>query len=252
MTGGEHDPADDLRRRLYAPGASAADVARYRTLAGPEPEPGTAAPSPDPRPDPPARRRRTALLAAGGLLTALAVGAAGIAVAGGRGPDPAATRTPPAVAVPVQTTLPIEVAARVGFVRALASGGDAGLLQFFLDNPDARPDAIRTISRAASDEYHGTGSGTIALEPSALAERGGRMTVLVVLDDAAKFEWRATRLAQSNDRSGPEVPVDRRSGLLQPGEVGTTTIAYRSGAPTSLLVLVGEGVRWGAVVVFTD
>lgn len=251
MAGGRDESPDGLRRRLYAPGATEEDVEAYRTVAGHQPEPASPQPLPAPT-STPARRRRTGLLAAGGVLLVVVVATAGIAVAGGRVAGPVPTGTARAVAVPVQTTLPIAVSARLEFVRNLEAGRLAGLLPFFLNTPAARPTAIRTVGRAASDEFRGVGAGTIALEPSALAARRGRMTVLLVVDTVDGFEWRATRLAQTNDRSGPEVPVARRAGVLQPGEVGTTTITYRGGAPTSLQVLVGPGVRWGAVVVFTD
>jgi hypothetical protein len=249
-------PQDDLRRRLYAPGATAEDLAAYRAAGGSaDPEPAATAaeqPAPaPPRPLPPTGPRRRTVLA-GAVLGGASLVAGTVALVAAQ-PGPA---RPPATAAPaeppVQVRLPIPPDASAAFVRALDGAGDVGIGEYLLAHPDARPTAISTPRRAASTEYRGEGAGTIALEPSALADRGGRITVLLVLDQPGKVEWRATRLAESNDRSGPIVPVATGSAVLGPGQIGTTTAAYRGPAPRALLVLVAEQVRWGALVVFTD
>lgn len=269
--GREQDALDARRRRLYAPGATDADLAAYRDAApGPAPMPGPrSAPEMAPRSGAGARQaaprlrlrlrlRRGVVLGAAGTL--LVVVAAVVVVvqqgpAGGFSPAPSTTRATLRAAAPAPTTVadrvPVAAAVRTAFVRALDAGRAPGVLDYFFEHPRALPPSLRTTVRAASTEYSGRGTRTIALDPSQLAALGGRMTVVVVLDRDADFSWRAERIAQDDDRSGPVVPVGSYSGSGRAGEPTSVTIVT-DGAASRLAVFVDESVRWGAVVVFTD
>lgn len=278
---GQDEGLDDLRRRLYAPGATSADVDRYRA-ALPAPvftppsasvpprsaaapivaradEPAAAprvadAPDapmpPEPRPHP-HRRRVPLLVVAGAAAVGVVLVVALLQRTAAPSPTPAPTVT--AAAAPVrQDRLPFPSAASAALVVALDRGDQAGIRRYLYEHPEARPTAISTVTRADSAEFSGEGSGTVPLRPSSLATRSGRFTLLITVDEPGRYEWRGTRLAAANDRSGPLVTVAEGSGDLAPGQVGTATVEYEDGAPTALQVLVGEHVRWGAVAVFTD
>lgn len=274
-TEGQDGSLDDLRRRLYAPGATSADLDRYRAaLPAPVPAPpsvpvpprSTAAPivaraeepaeaprvadAPEAEPRPLPRRRRLPLLVVAG---AAALGVVLVVALLQRTPTPSPVPTVTAVAAPApQDRLPFPSAASAALVVALDRGDQAGIRRYLYEHPEARPTAISTVTRADSAEFSGEGSGTVPLRPSSLATRSGRFTLLITVDEPGRYEWRGTRLAAANDRSGPLVTVAEGSGDLAPGQVGTATVAYEDGAPTALQVLVGEHVRWGAVAVFTD
>ena len=232
----EAERRDALRRRLYAPDVTEAEVAAYRATRRT-----------------PVDRARIAVVAGAVLLVAAVV----IVVL-------VSTRPPAAVAPPraslssavppalTQSTIPASASMRLAFVGALQEGRSAGLLPFFLAHPTARPANLRTNGRADSTEYSGHGSSTIALDPSALAEHGGRVTVIVVTDRAAAFTWTAERIAQRNDRSGPVVTLATQRGSTRPGEPVASTFVYDGGAPARLALELGARVHWGAVVVFTD
>ena len=242
---------DDLRRRLYGPDASSDDVARYRAASG-EPAEGSRPPvSPPPR-------RRTPRPVVIAVVLVVAVGIAVGVLTAGR-PAAAPTAAPSAGPASTATTsspgidrVPAPASVRAGFVRALASGGRAELLRYFFDHHDLLPPAILTVGRADSTEYAGVGPTRIALSPSALAERGGRVTVIVVLDRAGSYRWQATRVPVRQDRSGPAQVVATAGGGIEAGAPIAGTFGYGRGAPSRLSVRVAAGTRWGAVVVFTD
>lgn len=164
----------------------------------------------------------------------------------------AASPTPSATAQTTQSRIPASSTARQQFVRSLQAGGSPGLLNYLYGHPSYLPGSVPTEGREDSTEYSGRGTSTIVLDPSELAERGGWVTVIVVTDRAATFSWRAERIAQANDRSGPVLTVASHAGSARAGEPVTSAFGYSHDAPARLSVSVDGTVTWGAVVVFTS
>lgn len=247
---------DALRRRLYAPGVTEDDVAAYRSAE-------TDAASHEPT-APPARvvadRRRAVIVAGGVLLVVVAVAALLIthplaAITASRAASRATSTSSPSSSPSAgiaQAAVPASSSTRSTFVHLLREGEGPGLLQYLYENPTFLPGNLRTTSRADSTEFSGSGTSTIALDPSASAQHGGRVTVILVTDRAAAFSWSAERIAQRNDRSGPVVTLASHPGTTRPGEPVSSTFVYDGGAPARLALDLGGAVHWGAVVVFTD
>lgn len=237
---GRDEPApspDALRRRLYRAEATEQDLVRYRqTLRRGARRPATA----------PLRRtlphRRMALLLLAGLLT----GALVVLTT----PQRTAPTTSPARASPGPEPVALTVAAdaRAAFVRSLEQGRGAGLAQYFFQHPDARPPAVTTLSRAATEEHDGVGTQAVGLAPSDLADHGGRITVMLTLARTARARWRAVR-------SGAQATADDLRGRRTEQLAGlpvSTTVGYRATAPDRLLIEAAPGVRWDVVVVFSN
>jgi hypothetical protein len=244
---------DALRRRLYAPDVTERDVAAYR-----EAEAETAADGPPADPGGRGRRfpERRRLAVAGGAVLLVIVGVVlllttrplAAVVASGTSPTPTHSATP---TFP-QSRIPASASARLQFIRSLQTGDTPGLLEYLYGHPSYLPAAIRTPGRSNSTEYSGQGSGTITLDPSELAQRGGHVTVILVTDRPATVSWRTARIAQRNDRSGPVVPMASHAGSTRAGEPISATSGYGGSAPARLALSLDETIRWGAVVVFTD
>ena len=253
----EAERLDALRRRLYAPDVTEAEVAAYRAAAGRRA--AAEAPAQEHRGRPtraaaPHGRRR---LVGGGVAVLLV--AAGIAVlvtthplaaftGAAPSPTPSVTRLPRLI----EGEVPTSIASRAEFVSALQGGREPGLLEYLYEHRTYLPAAISTPRRAASTEYAGQGSSTLALDPSDLTQAGGRVTVFLVLDRPATYSWRAQRAARLQDPSGPVLELAEQAGSNRAGEPTTTTFRYEGRAPTRLAVYTDETVKWGAVVVFTD
>lgn len=245
---------DALRRRLYAPGVTDDDVAAYRSAE-------TDAASHEPT-APPARvvaHRRRAVIVAGGVLLVFAAVAALLiahplaAITASRTASRATSTSSPSPSAGIaQAAVPASASTRSTFVHLLREGEGPGLLQYLYENPTFLPGNLRTTSRADSTEFSGIGTSTIALDPSASAQHGGRVTVILVTDRAAAFSWSAERIAQRNDRSGPVVTLASHPGTTRPGEPVSSTFVYDGDAPARLALDLGGAVHWGAVVVFTD
>jgi hypothetical protein len=252
----EAERLDALRRRLYAPDVTEAEVAAYRAAAERQAE--AEAPAHE-------HRSRPARAAAPHGHRALVGGGAGLLVAAGIAvlvtthPLAAFTRAAPSPTASVSTLprliegeVPTSIASRAEFVSALQGGREPGLLEYLYEHRTYLPAAISTPRRAASTEYAGQGSSTLALDPSDLTQAGGRVTVFLVLDRPATYSWRAQRSAQLQDPSGPVLELAEQAGSNRAGEPTTTTFRYEGRAPTRLAVYTDETVKWGAVVVFTD
>jgi hypothetical protein len=247
----EAERLDALRRRLYAPDVTEAEVAAYRAAAEQQAE--AEAPAHEHR----SRPARTA--APHGRRALVASSAAGIAVLVTTHPlaaftGAAASPTPSVRALPrlIEGEVPTSIASRADFVSALQGGREPGLLEYLYEHRTYLPAAISTPRRADSTEYAGQGSSTLALDPSDLTQAGGRVTVFLVLDRPATYSWRAQRAAQLQDPSGPVLELAEQAGSNRAGEPTTTTFRYEGRAPTRLAVYTDETVKWGAVVVFTD
>ena len=242
------DDPDELRRRLYRPDASADDVARYRAVA---PAP-TAVLEPDPAETPtptPSARRRAPLLAAAAVALVLAAGGAVLVALGPRPPAP-----PPAPRFSADagvTTLVASATDRTRFAAALAAGRSAGVLHFLLLHPDRIPAAIRTVTRADSDERSGTGPAQIALDPSPAAKRGGELTVMLTIDRSTAAGWSVMESAGEPSQRLDD-PVDAHRITALAGLPAVATFRYEAPAPQVLEIMVPAGVRWDAAFTFTD
>lgn len=242
---------DALRRRLYAPGTTEADLAAYRAA---EQAVVVAAPAAERRIVRSRSLRRRILVAAGAAVLVVGGGSAlvvGRPLAAISGTGPSASPTV-AAAIVDEAELPASATDRATFVRVLQAGDDPGLLTYLYEHPGFLPPSLRTQVRAASTEYSGQGTSTIALDPSDLTRHGGRVSVILVLDRAGTYSWRAQRIAQTNDRSGPVVELGAKAGTGRAGEPTSATFRYSGTAPARLALYVDETVKWGAVVVFTD
>lgn len=248
------EDAEELRRRLYAPGASDADRDRYEAVGAaakaapvePAPvEPAQVAPvEPAAAPPPPAapvrRRRVGALIAGAAVIVALLVGgitAARVAVDGrpsGPAPTPVAMSDEDRRSVQENLTL----------------GNYAGIAAFLVTH---RVLALGNPTRVETVEKMGVGNGTVRLSPVPAETVRGRATVLFVTAGSAQAGW--TTLRREVDPSGEEqfLTQVQRSGFQQGGQITTHSFRYTSGdRPVELRVTVPDGVRWGAAVVFTD
>ena len=242
------DPAiPALRRRLYAPGATDADVTRYRAAVDADAAARGAEPGPQLADAPVPRRRvdrRTALLLLG---AALVVAVAVLPRLAPAAPIPSAARP-----VLRTTTLPLPETVRSGFVAALVTGRSAGLSDVLTQHPGFRPRALSAIVRSDVEEHDATGATAVVLDPSEEAAHGGRMTVLLLLSTAGSARWQASRIVIRDDGTQYHQDVaDARLGLLA-GTPLATTFRYRGAAPDQLAVDAPAGVHWDAVVVFSD
>jgi hypothetical protein len=234
------EDAEVLRRRLYAPGASAADVERYRGL-------GIAVRVVPPEDRPPVARRRSParLLRPVALAVVILAGLALVRVA-------AREATP--VTVPVvraATAVAMPATDRAAMRTALAERDDvavAGLLLAY-----RVPPALRTATRSLLVEQTGSGTATVPVDPQSSRVFRGRATVLLVLDRAARAGW--TTSWRRVDGSGVRTleRQQERSGLQSAGEPTSATYRYGSGEqPVQVRVDAPDGVRWAVEVVFTD
>lgn len=239
------DPRADqerLRLRLYAPGATQADVEAYRAT-----EPG-ALPEPD---GIRARARRGLVLrsgAAGAGIALAIVGIVAVVVAHPFAPAPVPTSS---IAEVEAGELAVPEAARAGFLRAFDAGEDPQLLTYLDAHPRLLLTRLRGAGRPDSTGLSGIGPATVALSPTNAAERSGRVTVVLLVDRSGRYDWQATRVAMENDRSGPEPPVAEHAGTARAGVPVSGTVVYSSGVPTRLTMLLPTGMRWAAVVVYS-
>jgi hypothetical protein len=235
------DDAEDLRRRLYAPGASADDVARFREAG---PAPGAAAVLEDPPPPAPSRRGRLVrllVLAGLGVLGVLVV--TGIALA--------RSTTAAQEAVPAPTPVPRTADDRLEIQDDLAVGNGAGIAAFLVTHRP--PPALVHVRRAFTVERAGTGDGVAEIFPVTAATFEGHATVLMVLARSGDAGW--TLLRRQVDSSGEQRLVQQRQrrGVQEAGVLTTDTFRYASGdRPVEVHVKAPAGVRWGLAVVFSD
>lgn len=225
--------AEGLRRRLYAPGASTADVDRYREVA----------PQPAAREAP--RRRRLARVVPG-VLMVLVVSGILLAGAAARSVTPAVV---PVVAAP--TVLQVSDADRRAIREALAARDDIAVAGFLLAR--RAPPALRTATRSLIVEQTGTGPATVGVDPESAAAFRGRATVLLVLGRAGEAGW--TTFWRRVDASGIRTleRQQQRAGRQEAGDLTTATYRYGSGEqPVKVRVRAPAGVRWAVEVVFTD
>ncbi|GAA2753637.1 hypothetical protein [Amnibacterium kyonggiense] len=239
MTG---EDAESLRRRLYAPGASDADVERFR---GAEPVAVVEADRPAAEPESalPTGRSRTRLAAV--LVLALVLLVAVLAVAVGRlATDAGRPETPP-------TALRMTAEDRQDIATAFADGTNAGIAAFLVTH--RAPPALRTATRFFTEEHAGTGPATVDLEPAPASAFQGRATVLLVLQQPGRVSWSAFR--RQVDATGEQrlVLQRQRGGELDGEQLTADTFPYRSGdRPVQVRIDAPPGARWGFAVVYSD
>jgi hypothetical protein len=219
---------DELRARLYRPGATAEDRRRYDAAqaaaaasaapaSAPSAAPGREAP--DASPARPRHRRRGPILAAvlvAGVLTAGVAAARMSAEATSTSAAPRATPTP---------------------------GDD--LLHW---HPERPVTGVRLASDPTVQQFHGRGAGTAQLEARGLPDSEGRLEVMLTVADDAPVLWTATRVDV-----GPGSIVNVRvlgghSGMQRRAVPVPVSFLFAGGPPTEVHVQVPNGVAWGLVV----
>src|SRR4051794_15579964 len=167
MTARGSDPGpgpDELRRRIYRPGATDDDRARYRAVTASQPVSSAAvAASADPPTKPPAhplitRTARTARARSrrAGLLPAAAVAVAALAGIA-MGLLPPAAGGPPASS---PRAIAVDDSTRGEFVRNLATGDGAGIAAYLVTH--GSPPQFGMAHRFYTIERSGTGRGSIS------------------------------------------------------------------------------------------
>jgi hypothetical protein len=234
--------AEDLRRRLYRPGADDGDVAAYLEATH---EDGPPAPEPVRQRRPRSRRRRPVLVAAGGLVALLALLGVVRTLGEGQeaGPAAAVLGTPTPSVAPLPTAF-VEPDTRIVFLRNLLSGRDAGLLAW-VDDHGWAPE----VPRDRFVETHGTGDGVVSL-PVGSAAGDGRLVVLLVLAEDGVASWSSARLVLHDDRTVRLAAVSTRTGSLQAGvpTYGRVDFGWRD-RPMRVIVEAPAGATWGLAAV---
>ena len=230
------DDAEDLRRRLYAPGASAEDVERFH---GADAAPRAVVV--EVATPPPARPRR--------LLPLLAVAVLGVLVVVGLSVARATTATQ--AAIPAPTPVRMTADDRQEIENNLADGNGAGIAAFLVTH--RAPPALVDVRRAFTVERTGIGDGIAQIAPVTAETFQGHATVLIALERSGDAGW--TLFRRHVDPSGEQqlVPQRQRRGVQDAGALTTDTFRYASGdRPVEVHVQAPTGVRWGIAIVFSD
>lgn len=255
---------DQLRRRVYASGASEADRDRYRRAiadrdaardgSAPRPEAPlpTAVPVSEPVPVPVPvaaplpvrarrdRRRRPVIVGAVVLVLVTAVGL--IALQHISAPQPDTDEA-------ASTKLSVSPAERSELLQNLADGKVAGFGAYLLTHRSLP--ALRTATGFLTTEWRGTGPRTIAT--AAASGPHARFTVLLVLATGGHGSWTAVRTTRDSEGRMRLVTLARRGGDQQAGVPTTATVGTSlSGGPDRIRIDVPPGVRWGAAMVVSD
>ena len=233
----ERDDAEELRRRLYAPGASADDVERFRSA-----DPAlTAVVDQAPPPEPPSRRPRLIALVAVVLLGLLVV--AGISLAR------ITTATQDAIPAPTRVAMTADDVQEIE--GNLADGNGAGIAAFLVTH--RAPPALLSATRADTIESAGTGDGVAQISPVTAETFQGRATVLLVLARTGDAGWTVFRRQVDSAGDQQILRQRQRAGLQVAGVLTTDTFRYASGdRPVEIHVQAPAGVRWGVAVVLSD
>jgi hypothetical protein len=226
---------DDLRRRIYAPDATAEDGERYRAaLAAAEGGPVSDLPVAGPRRSPKAPGIR---LVAATLAVLVAAALAALLPRVAAGPT-----------VPAFSPITIDATARAQLLRNLAEGGPPGLTTYLLTHRTFRSTALRQNPM----EHWGIGPGAVSLTLSQPSTEPGTVAVVLVCDHAGAASWTAFSLRPEPGSDDPQGPLADRTGRLDAGVPAAATFSYPAGhPPLRLWIEVPKGVRWGAEVLFT-
>ena len=239
---------DALRRRLYAPDATAADLERYRAVEQVDAAPGTTEPAAGT-----SHVRRGPVLSAAGVLVVLGVAAVGLAL-GTSAPTatptlaPAPSAAPPTQVVADYEALAIPPAVRTAFVEEVRRGRPIGLQQYFTDHPAQQPRQVLSGLRENSVEQAGTGSAVLDIPTAGAAGDGGQLTLVLTVDRPTTAQW--SLVAPGNRDDGDRIALDDVQGL--PGQPAVASLPYTPLRPTSLAITVPAGVHWDLMTIFTD
>lgn len=213
---------DELRRRLYRPGAGDEDVRRYEAV---RPSAGTSAPEAEPAA--PARSPVRARVV-GALLVVVAVAAFALAA----GPRPVATTPAPS------TTARAEL-------RDIGRGTAVDVRRGSQSSPEAvvtQLDGTPMLGRRVD----GRGTAIVVLGPAADAERG-RAVVAVSTGGGAAVTWRALLDVVRRDWT-TDATVVAEGRASSPGRaVRPDAFSWTGGPPTRIAVIAPAGVRWSLV-----
>lgn len=268
MTDGRRPDGEALRRRLYRPGATEADVAAYDAAAAAEapaevvaPEParpaevparagtaGVPVDAPDPAPAP--KRSKRLLLGLALAVPALLVVAL-VVRPGAPSPAPSPTATPAASPSLQPDGAAVSSAERAGFISRLVAGEQAGLSTYLDRHAQDLPAALAQATRSDTLEFAGDGTGAVELDPPSIGDDGGRVTVLLVLSADGEASWALTR--PRTDDPAQSTSAGSASGGQTAGAMTAATVSYAPGQrPTRLRVAAPPGVRWGVAAVFSN
>ncbi|MCU1472746.1 hypothetical protein [Amnibacterium sp.] len=255
---------EELRRRLYSPGATGEDHARYRAAIeaaqaariepppADEPVPETPSDAPSPRLS---RRPR-------GLMVAVGSGAVVIATLAVLALHPPAPSPPtPAVQAPVRaetldpadappppSPVDIDEGTRAGFLRNLEAGRTAGI------GPYLAAHLAGSLGTAVPRvlEWRGRGPETLTLVRPAAALAQGRATVFLVTELAGWAGWTAYRAGTAYEGRDYLQTEAGRAGNQEGGALTAGSFDSASGdRPLRLDVDVPAGVPWGLAIAFS-
>jgi hypothetical protein len=207
---------DELRARLYRPGATSEDLRRYEAAlraVGVVPAVAEAAPAVR---EHRAHGRRTAVLAGALVLAVLTAGA----VASRMGASPPA--------LPHATPSPVD-----------------DLLHW---HPELPVPGVRLADDPAVQQFHGRGAGEARLEGMGLPPSEGRLEVMLTVADSAPVLWTATRVDVGPGSIVTVRVLAEHSGTQRRALPVPVVFFYAGGPPTAVHVQVPNGVAWGLVV----
>lgn len=226
---------DALRRRLYRPDATDADLREYlaeRVAATPGPEQEAAEPPPRPS-------HRVPLILAGvgaAVVAVVVVGAVGLRQA----EDTALPAVPTAAASSAPTAAPSEAVVDVGDGQVLTLDGVA----------PTRTAVGTTVRdrRVIGRRFEGRGNAVVRLDPPVGSWDGGRVSVQMTSNGPSPVAWRALLRVTRTDWT--TYPVVLARGLVpeQSGAAVPSTFLYPRNPPTEIAVAAGRDVPWTLVV----
>lgn len=231
---GPSEQLDALRRGLYRPGSTEADLQRYL-----EERDAVVPGAPVAPPAPPARPRRRLLLAGVGAGLGLAL-VAGLAVTAGRGQVRAVT-TPSPTATPPARQLVMDV----GDGQTLSVPVDAAITS------TAIPTAVRGTP-VVGQLFEGSGNAVLSIDPPHDPLQGGTATVLITANSRVPVAWRAlSRLRLGRAISEPLV-LGRGISAEPSGATAPQTFHYEAESwPARIAVAAPPGARWSLLVAVT-
>lgn len=236
---------EELRRRVYGPGATDVDRAEYRRLrnaveqpsAPMDEAPGTGAPTSAPRCRGGPRGSRLLLIGA--------VAVAVVAAIGALLPRPA-----PLAPAPAPTPVSVDPAIRDAFLRNLAAGRAAGIGNYLRSERFETP--LRDATHYALVERRGTGPGSVRIRPEEDFPAAGRATVILIVRASGHVGWALSALPYLHADEGSNLLAER-GGDAEAGTPSFASVRYHATTmPVKLRVDVPDGVAWGAAVVLSD
>lgn len=219
---------DALRRRLYRPGSTEADLQRYLS------ERAALAPAPAVDAGPPLNRRRRRLVPVAAI-AAVVVAALAVSLSQLQAPRMSARE-------PVAPVSPVPV-----LVQDIGDGTTLTVPQ--RASTTTEPAAVSVDGAAvAGQRFDGSGNAVLVVEPPESAARGGTATVELTSGGPVPVSWRALSLVYLGQWTAVPVVLARGSSAEPPGAVAPSTFRYRDAPPTRIAVIAPHGVRWSVLV----